>query len=759
MERQLTHIIALFSLACLALVTTGAAATEPEKCQVDDLVFGMSSALEGPISGLGLSMRAGVKAAFSEANRQGGINGHNLCLISMNDGYEPKQTVSNIRQLIQKDKVLALIGNVGTPTAVVAAPICQQMKTLLYGAYTGAGVLRKTPPDRYVINYRASYAEETEAMVNGLIVYGGLQPHEIAFLTQRDAFGDTGFTGGIQALRRHGLKNESRILHVRYERNTDNVENALATLLLASPAPKAIILVAAYSPCSKFIRLARAYGIKSRLLTVSFVGADLLAKKLGSAGEGVIITQVVYGRRRLNLVLRYKETIADSSGHSTETIRKILEESISDSGLSGLKSEMADLTLLVEQLRSETRIDHLIDLKDNRLLTTLLRLRRVLSLLPPRPDSFKETFESLLTSFETTLLGTDYSIQKNHQTIKTGKDGFYPLVEEHLQLEAERELHRQAVFAAFNKIHEQLRKTNDEVKNSIQIMADMQENSLQHAWHIMLLVSLVMAGVFLAISSRILSAIRGQVQKIQDTNKVLSAQTRELTKNEIILTGKQVQLEYLSRSLLTAQEDERKRIAYELHDELGQSLTALNLQVRSLTRSMGQNPAPILKEKCDRLSQSIKDIIQSVRQLSQDLSPAILDDLGIEAALVNLLTTFEELHDLVIVKNISQVQLITDLNTQRNLYRIIQELLTNISKHANCTIININIQKTGDELLIRVTDNGRGFNPASTGQQNKHRKGMGLSTIAERIRIMRGKLDIDSVPDGGVKVTFTIPLS
>jgi len=293
MERQLTHIIALFSLLCLALVTTGAAAAEPEKCQVDDLVFGMSSALEGPISGLGLSMRAGVKAAFSEANRQGGINGHNLCLISMNDGYEPEQTVSNIRQLIQQDKVLALIGNVGTPTAVVAAPICQQMKTLLYGAYTGAGVLRKTPPDRYVINYRASYAEETEAMVNGLIVYGGLQPHEIAFLTQRDAFGDTGFTGGIQALRRHGLKDESRILHVRYERNTDDVENALATLLLASPAPKAIILVAAYSPCSKFIRLARAYGIKSRLLTVSFVGADLLAKKLGSAGEGVIITQVV----------------------------------------------------------------------------------------------------------------------------------------------------------------------------------------------------------------------------------------------------------------------------------------------------------------------------------------------------------------------------------------------------------------------------------------------------------------------------------
>jgi len=466
----------------------------------------------------------------------------------------------------------------------------------------------------------------------------------------------------------------------------------------------------------------------------------------------------IYGRRRLNLVLRYKKAIADSSGRSPETIHKILKESISDSGLAGLKSELADLTLLVEQLRSETRIDHLIDLKDNRLLTTLLRLRRVLSLLPPRPDSFKETFQSLLTSFETTLLGTGYAIQKNHQTIKTGRDGFYTLVKENLQLEAERKLHRQAVFAAFNKIHEQLRKTNDEVKNSIQIMADKRENSLQHAWQIMLLVSLVMAGVFLAISSRILSAIRGQVQKIQDTNKVLSAQTLELTKNEIILTGKQVQMEYLSRSLLTAQEDERKRIAYELHDELGQSLTALNLQVRSLTRSMGKNPASILKEKCDRLSQSIKDIIQSVRQLSQDLSPAILDDLGIEAALANLLTTFEELHDLVIVKNISQVQLITDLNTQRNLYRIIQELLTNISKHANCTIINIDIQKTGDELLIRVADNGRGFTPANTGQQNKHRKGMGLSTIAERIRIMRGTLDIDSEPDGGVKVTFTIPL-
>lgn len=262
-------------------------------CPGDSLKFGMSTALSGPAARLGINMRDGVLASFSEVNLSGGIGGKRLCLVTIDDGYEPERTVPNMHTLITDEKVLAVVGNVGTPTAVVASPIATRNRTLFFGAFTGAGVLRKMPPERYIVNFRASYAEETAAMVEALITHGGIAPNEIAFFTQRDAFGDAGFSGGMAALQRRGVDDEKLIAHGRYERNTIAVENGLADILMVKPEPKAIILVGAYSPCAAFIKLARESGLKALFLNISFVGAAPLAKELGLAGEGVIITQVV----------------------------------------------------------------------------------------------------------------------------------------------------------------------------------------------------------------------------------------------------------------------------------------------------------------------------------------------------------------------------------------------------------------------------------------------------------------------------------
>lgn len=109
--------------------------------------------------------------------------------------------------------MIAIIGNVGTPTAIAAVPIANSQGTLLFGAYTGAGALRKSPPDEYVINYRASYAQETASMVQGLIEHAGLKPNEIAFFTQRDSYGDAGYVGGVTALKTFRLVDESTIAH------------------------------------------------------------------------------------------------------------------------------------------------------------------------------------------------------------------------------------------------------------------------------------------------------------------------------------------------------------------------------------------------------------------------------------------------------------------------------------------------------------------------------------------------------------------
>jgi ABC-type branched-subunit amino acid transport system substrate-binding protein len=285
--------------ASLLLVVLGAmglptVSAQEEHANPDrNIVLGMSTALTGPAAHLGLNMRAGVLAAISEFNRIEGDNGRHLSLVALDDGYEPTRAIPNMYRLIKEENILAVIGNVGTPTAVAAIPIANRFHTPFFGAFTGAGVLRNTPPDRYVINYRASYAEEISAMVDALIVKGGLRPDEIAFFTQRDAYGDAGFVGGITALKKYGLVNESAVAHGRYERNTLAVENGLADIIMAEPIPKAVIMVGTYAPSAVFIRLARKYDLKVLFLNVSFVGAEPLTEELGPEGEGVIITQVV----------------------------------------------------------------------------------------------------------------------------------------------------------------------------------------------------------------------------------------------------------------------------------------------------------------------------------------------------------------------------------------------------------------------------------------------------------------------------------
>ncbi|KAA3609190.1 MAG: ligand-binding receptor [Planctomycetota bacterium] len=270
----------------------------------------MSTALSGPAADLGRQMRAGLLAAFAERNVQGGWQGRELRLTALDDGYEPKLTVPNMRALVADAELLAVVGNVGTPTAVAALPIARRAQIPFIGAFSGAGVLRKQPPEPLVLNYRASYAEETAAMVEALLNFGGCRPEEIAFFTQRDAFGDAGFHGGLAALRAHGLSEGFWVAHGRYERNTEAVENGLADILLAPVTPKAVILVGTYAPCARFIRLARESGLQAHFLNVSFVGANSLSRALGSQGNGVIVTQVVpHYRSQIPAVQAYRSAM------------------------------------------------------------------------------------------------------------------------------------------------------------------------------------------------------------------------------------------------------------------------------------------------------------------------------------------------------------------------------------------------------------------------------------------------------------------
>jgi branched-chain amino acid transport system substrate-binding protein len=257
-----------------------------------EIVLGMSAAFTGSAENLGKDMQRGVLAGLARANRKGGVHGRKLRLIALDDGYDPVRTAPNMRQLIEKDHVLAMIGNVGTATATVAVPLANEEKTLLFAPFAGGPILHNVPPDRYVVNFRASYGEETAAMLDALIDIAGLKPEEIALFTQRDSYGDPGFHLAMDALRRHGMKNSRAILHVGYERNTLAVESAVATLLMLEKSPRAVVMIGAYAPCAKFIRLCRDSDLNPLFLNISFVG-NSLAEALGKTDAQVIVTQVV----------------------------------------------------------------------------------------------------------------------------------------------------------------------------------------------------------------------------------------------------------------------------------------------------------------------------------------------------------------------------------------------------------------------------------------------------------------------------------
>lgn len=282
----------------------------PASIFAEEIRIGMSTALSGPLEDMGKNVRIGIETYFRKINDEGGVNGQKLKLIVKDDRYEPKLAAPNTRELIEKEDVVAVIGNVGTPTAIVTVPIVKELKTLLFGPVTGASLLRQGLDDNCILNYRASYQEEAAAMIDW-IIQEGIKPEEIAFFTQKDGYGDAGYRGAIKALEEYGFKETNMLAHGRYTRNTVNVEAALATIIDAKVEPKVIIMAAGYAPSAKFIKLAKLEFPNIKFLNLSFVGSVSLLNALGKDAEGVMVTQVVpHFNSNLPIAKEYKKYLS-----------------------------------------------------------------------------------------------------------------------------------------------------------------------------------------------------------------------------------------------------------------------------------------------------------------------------------------------------------------------------------------------------------------------------------------------------------------
>jgi signal transduction histidine kinase len=234
------------------------------------------------------------------------------------------------------------------------------------------------------------------------------------------------------------------------------------------------------------------------------------------------------------------------------------------------------------------------------------------------------------------------------------------------------------------------------------------------------------------------------------TNAALQRETGERQQAEAERSHLYEQMQSLSHQLLQVQEAERRTIARELHDEIGQRLTGL-----SMLLSMNQQFPPEQNQSRQAQAQAIiGDLIEQVRNLALDLRPAILDDFGLVPALVWLFERYTmQTHVAVRFEHseLEEQRFAPDVETTA--YRIVQEALTNVARHAGVTDVTVRLWTDGDSLSMMIVDQGRGFDP----QAVRTSTSIGLAGMAERAALLGGDLTIESVPGAGTRVTAVLP--
>jgi signal transduction histidine kinase len=213
-------------------------------------------------------------------------------------------------------------------------------------------------------------------------------------------------------------------------------------------------------------------------------------------------------------------------------------------------------------------------------------------------------------------------------------------------------------------------------------------------------------------------------------------------------------LQRLSAKLVSAQEDERRAIARELHDEVGQALTAIKVELSLAGRGLAANAREgAAFEEARKLTDHG---LQLVRDLSQMLHPAMLDDLGLPETVAWYLNAFSKRTGVrtELIQDRIEERLASEIETC--LYRIVQEALTNVARHAEARSCRVYLQRLPRTVLLTVEDDGRGF-PPRKGPAGEARRGLGLLGIEERVSGFRGSLTIETAPGKGTRLTVELP--
>jgi signal transduction histidine kinase len=253
-----------------------------------------------------------------------------------------------------------------------------------------------------------------------------------------------------------------------------------------------------------------------------------------------------------------------------------------------------------------------------------------------------------------------------------------------------------------------------------------------------------------------LQAAYDDLEQRVDERTIELSRVNESLRNEIIKhkESETARIELLRR-LVNAQEEERRRISRELHDQTGQHLAALLLGLKTLNNS-ALNGGASLQKGLQQLQELTERLVEDAHHLAWELRPAALDDLGLGMAISNYVEKWSERSSIPLDFHSGLDKCRFPPPVETAAYRIVQEALTNVLKHAQANRVSVMIEYRHDELLVIVEDNGRGFHAELPFTVND-RGGLGLVGIQERVALVGGKLNIESKPGSGVTLAIRIP--
>jgi ABC-type branched-subunit amino acid transport system substrate-binding protein len=295
-----SRTFAALTLAAGAAYASGALAENG--VNAGRILIGQSASLTGTTAEVGRQMRDGALAYLGTVNRQGGINGRKIELITLDDAGQTKVGEANTKKLIEENKVFLLFGYTGRNTSEAALPIIDAANIPFFGAATGGESIHGTF-NRNVFNVRASYTLETQALVNYLVSTG---QKKMGMIYHKDDLKKSNLKMTEDAAAAHNVK---LMGSAAVERNSSEVKDAVA--VISKLNPDAVICNAAVKPLAEFVRQMRKAGATSQFLSVSFVGSPIV-KELGSEAAGVIMAQVVPlpTKIRIPVVAEYQKALA-----------------------------------------------------------------------------------------------------------------------------------------------------------------------------------------------------------------------------------------------------------------------------------------------------------------------------------------------------------------------------------------------------------------------------------------------------------------